>query len=217
MNGWIFVWNLGKNWSFSFHSIPETLEEAKGVFREFWNKPLNTKHTFALRDNPYFLSPSSSSSVLQDFDAPVRFSERYAQRLSAYLQVSSCTNTHAHTHARAFWVGYRTPVNIKSISRIHIHRLMFFTLYGREFSLNKPPVESMRDSTGLFYANHSLVAYIIFLVVQRNSFVNIMSITYCVCLSSSTWKGSTKKCTFNREIHSTFWNYSTYTLICIFT
>ena len=55
--------------------------------RQIWNKPLNYQYSVMLRDNPYFLSPPSSSSIIPDLDAPVNVGENYGQRLVAYYHV----------------------------------------------------------------------------------------------------------------------------------
>ena len=54
--------------SFSFHA--ETPEQAHGVFQRIWNKRLDHQYSAVLRDNPYFLSPPSSSGIIPDFDMP---------------------------------------------------------------------------------------------------------------------------------------------------
>ena len=57
------------------------------MFRRTWNKRLNYNYSDVLRDNPYFLSPPSSSSIIPDYDAPVNVANNYGQRLVAYFQV----------------------------------------------------------------------------------------------------------------------------------
>ena len=41
-----------------------------------------------MRDHPLIQGPPDSRIVLQDFDAPLDLEDRYAQRLTAYLQVN---------------------------------------------------------------------------------------------------------------------------------
>lgn len=41
-----------------------------------------------MRDHPLIQGPPDSRIVLQDFDVPLDLEDRYAQRLTAYLQVN---------------------------------------------------------------------------------------------------------------------------------
>ena len=61
------------------------------MVRQIWNKRLNYQYSVVLRDNPYFLSPPSSRSVIADFDAQVNDGDNYGQRLVAYYHV--CCHT----------------------------------------------------------------------------------------------------------------------------
>ncbi|PFX15365.1 G-protein coupled receptor GRL101 [Stylophora pistillata] len=67
----------------------ESLTEAKGVLRETWYRLRNyeARSRSIMRDHPLIQGPPDSRIVLQDFDAPLDLEDRYAQRLTAYLQV----------------------------------------------------------------------------------------------------------------------------------
>ena len=42
-----------------------------------------------MRQNPAFDPPAQSQIILRDFDAPINVGQKYAQRLTSYLQVES--------------------------------------------------------------------------------------------------------------------------------
>ena len=57
------------------------------MFRQTWDKYWTDWYSDVLRENPDFLSPPSSSSLIPDYDAPVNVADYYGQRLVAYFQV----------------------------------------------------------------------------------------------------------------------------------
>ncbi|RMX61050.1 hypothetical protein pdam_00007561, partial [Pocillopora damicornis] len=66
-----------------------SLTEAKGVLRETWYRLKNYEawRKSTMREHPLIQGPPGSRIVLPDFDAPIDLEDRYAQRLTAYLQV----------------------------------------------------------------------------------------------------------------------------------
>ena len=72
-------------------SVVEFSGEARGVLREAWynlnNFDLNRVAT--MREHSIFKTPPESQIILRDFEAPVDVAERYVQRLTSFLQVSS--------------------------------------------------------------------------------------------------------------------------------
>ena len=71
-------------------STIESLTEAMGVLRETWYRMKNdgARSKSILREHPFIQGPPGSRIVLPDFDAPIDLEDRYAQRLTAYLQVN---------------------------------------------------------------------------------------------------------------------------------
>ena len=71
-------------------STIESLTEAMGVLRETWYGMKNdgARSKSILREHPFIQGPPGSRIVLPDFDAPIDLEDRYAQRLTAYLQVN---------------------------------------------------------------------------------------------------------------------------------
>ena len=71
-------------------STIESLTEAMGVLRETWYRMKNdgARSKSILREHPFIQGSPGSRIVLPDFDAPIDLEDRYAQRLTAYLQVN---------------------------------------------------------------------------------------------------------------------------------
>ena len=60
------------------------------MLRETWYRMKNegARSKSILREHPFIQGPPGSRIVLPDFDAPIDLEDRYAQRLTAYLQVN---------------------------------------------------------------------------------------------------------------------------------
>ena len=70
-------------------SVVEFSGEAHGVLREAWYNLNNFDLNGAtMREHFVFKTPPESQIILRDFDAPMDVAEKYAQRLTSFLQVN---------------------------------------------------------------------------------------------------------------------------------
>jgi len=68
--------------------VVEFSGQAHGVLREAWYGVFELKRA-TMSKQSVFKTPPDSEIILRNFDAPVDVAERYVQRLTSYLQVSS--------------------------------------------------------------------------------------------------------------------------------